>query len=244
MSGMLSNGQIITTLLGTDVTVTIDPTGVYIDGAMVTLADITADNGVVHVIDAVLIPQPPAGNTVYDIIEASPAHATLKLAIDTTGLTGTLKGPGPFTVFAPTDAAFNALPSGTIAALLNDLPQLTDILKHHVVGDSVMSGMLSNGQIVTTLLGTDVTVTINSTGVYIDNAMVTVADIVGDNGVVHVIDAVLLPSSTGINQVTEVNNQKYLYSINLLGEKVNRNKRKQVVLDIYSNGKVVKRFNP
>ena len=107
-----------------------------------------------------------------------------------------------------------------------------------------MSGMLSNGQIVTTLLGTDVTVTINSTGVYIDNAMVTVADLVGDNGVVHVIDAVLLPSSTGINQVSEVNNQKYLYSINLLGEKVNRNKRKQVVLDVYSNGKVVKRFNP
>ena len=244
MSGMLTNGQIITTLLGTDVTVTIDPTGVYIDGAMVTVADITADNGVVHVIDAVLIPQPPAGNTVYDIIEASPAHATLKLAIDTTGLTGTLKGPGPFTVFAPTDAAFSALPSGTIAALLNDLPQLTDILKHHVVGDSVMSGMLSNGQIVTTLLGTDLTVTINSTGVYIDNAMVTVADIVGDNGVVHVIDAVLLPSSTGINQVSEVNNQKYLYSINLLGEKVKRNKRKQVVLDVYSNGKVVKRFNP
>ena len=55
---------------------------------------------------------------------------------------------------------------------------------------------------------------------------------------------VLLPSSTGINQVSETNNQKYLYSINLLGEKVNRNKRKQVVLDVYSNGKVVKRFNP
>ena len=244
MSGMLSNGQIITTLLGTDVVVNIDPTGVYIDGAMVTVADITADNGVVHVIDAVLIPQPPAGNTVYDIIEASPAHTTLKLAIDTTGLTGTLKGSGPFTVFAPTDAAFNALPSGTIASLLNDLPQLTDILKHHVVGDSVMSGMLSNGQIVSTLLGTDVTVTINSTGVYIDNAMVTVTDIVGDNGVVHVINAALLPSSTEINQVSEVNNQKYLYSINLLGEKVKRNKRKQVVIDVYSDGKVVKRFNP
>ena len=71
---------------------------------------------------------------------------------------------------------------------------LTDILLHHVVGDSVMSGMLSNNQIVTTLLGTDITVTINSNGdVYIDNAMVTVVDLVGDNGVVHVIDAVLLP---------------------------------------------------
>ena len=244
MSGMLSNGQVVTTLLGTDVVVTIDPTGVYIDGAMVTVADILADNGVVHVIDAVLIPQPPAGNSVYDVIVASPDHTTLALAIDTAGLTGTLKGPGPFTVFAPTDAAFNALPSGTLASLLNDLPQLADILKHHVVGDSVMSGMLSNGQVVTTLLGTDVTVTINSSGVYIDNAMVTVADIVADNGVVHVIDAVLLPSSTGVTDINELNSNKYLYSINLLGKKVKRNVKEQVVLDIYSNGKVVKRFNP
>ena len=244
MSGMLSNGQIITTLLGTDVTVTITPSGVYIDNAMVTVADIVADNGVVHVIDAVLLPPAPVSNTVYDIISSSTDHTTLNLAIDTCGLAGTLKGAGPFTVFAPTDAAFNALPTGTLAALLNDLPQLTNILQHHVVGDSVMSGMLSNGQLVTTLLGTDVTVTINSSGVYIDNAMVTVADIVADNGVVHVIDAVLLPSSTSISNINEKDNFKYLFSINLLGEKVNRDVKNQIVLDIYNNGKVVKRFNP
>ena len=99
----------------------------------------------------------------------------------------------PFTLFAPTDAAFNALPSGTIPALLNDIPQLTGILLHHVVGDSVMSSMLTNGQVVTTLLGTNITVTIDTTGVYIENALVTVADVIADNGVVHVIDAVLLP---------------------------------------------------
>ena len=182
-------------------------------------------------------------NTVYDILSSS-SDTTLKFAVDACSLDGTLSGPGPFTLFAPTDAAFNALPSGTIPALLNDIPQLTGILLHHVVGDSVMSGMLSNGQVVTTLLGTDVTVTINSSGVYIDNAMVTVADIVADNGVVHVIDAVLLPSSTGVTDINDLNSNKYLYSINLLGKKVNRNVKKQVVLDIYSNGKVVKRFNP
>ena len=88
------------------------------------------------------------------------------------------------------------------------------------------------------------TVTINSTGVYIDNAQVTVADIVADNGVVHVIDAVLLPSTTGINDFDNLSNYEYMYSVNLLGKKVNRSKRNQVVLDIYSNGKVVKRFNP
>ena len=187
-SSALSNSQVVTTLLGTDVIVTINGGNVYIDNAMVTVADIVADNGVVHVIDAVLL---PTTNTIYDIVSASPDHTTLKVAIDACALNGVLSDPGTLTLFAPTDAAFNLLPAGTVTALLNDIPQLTDILKHHVVGASVMSTMLSNNQVVTTLLGTDVTVTINSMGVFIDNAMVTVADIVADNGVVHVIDAVL-----------------------------------------------------
>ena len=121
-------------------------------------------------------------NTVYDIVSNSPDHTTLKVAVDACSLDGTLSGPGPFTLFAPTDAAFNALPSGTVPALLNDIPTLTNILLHHAVGDSAMSTMLSNGQMVTTLLGTDLTVTIDTTGVYIDGAMVTVADVVADNG--------------------------------------------------------------
>ena len=74
-------------------------------------------------------------NTVYDIVSNSPDHTTLEVAIDTCALSSTLSGPGPFTLFAPTDAAFNALPSGTVPALLNDIPTLTDILLHHVVGD-------------------------------------------------------------------------------------------------------------
>ena len=100
-------------------------------------------------------------NSIYDIVSNSSDHTTLKVAIDACALNGVLSDPGTLTLFAPTDAAFNLLPSGTVAALLADIPQLTDILKHHVVGSSVMSGMLSNNQVVTTLLGTDVTVTIN-----------------------------------------------------------------------------------
>ena len=103
-------------------------------------------------------------NSIYDIVSNSADHTTLKAAIDACALDGVLSGAGPFTLFAPTDAAFNLLPAGTVTALLNDIPQLTDILKHHVVGASVMSGMLSNNQVVTTLLGTDVTVTINCNG--------------------------------------------------------------------------------
>ena len=241
MSGMLSNNQIVTTLLGTDLTVTINSNGdVFIDNAQVIIADIIADNGVVHVIDAVLLPS-AASMSIYDIVKESAVHTTLQTAIDACGLDGVLQGPGPFTLFAPTDAAFNLLPAGTVTALLNDLPQLTDILKHHVVGDSIMSGMLSNNQIVTTLLGTDLTVMINSNGVFIDNAQVTIADIVAENGVVHVIDAVLLPSSTIVSEIYELNN-KYLHSVNILGKKISRDVKNQIVLDVYSNGNIIKRF--
>ena len=239
MSGMLSNNQTVTTLLGTNVTVTINASGVFIDNAQVTLADIVADNGVVHVIDAVLLPP----NSIYDIVSNSTNHSTLKTAIDACSLDGYLSGPGPLTLFAPTDAAFNLLPAGTVTALLNDIPQLTDILKHHVVGDSVMSGMLSNNQTVTTLLGTNVTVTINASGVFIDNAQVTLADIVADNGVVHVIDAVLLPPTTSVSNMQSEFIAKYLYSVNILGKKVNRNTINQVVFDIYDSGEVIRRLS-
>ena len=197
MSTDLSDGQTATTLLGKDITVTINNDGVFINDAKVTVADIEADNGVVHVIDAVLT---PPSNTVADIIANSTDHTTLEAAIDAAGLTGTLKGEGPFTVFAPTDDAFAALPSGTVDALLADpTGALKDILLYHVLGAKVMSTDLSDGQTATTLLGKDITVTINNDGVFINDAKVTVADIEADNGVVHVISAVLTPDEeTGI----------------------------------------------
>ena len=242
MSGMLSNGQVVTTLHGTDITVTINSSGVFIDNAQVTVADLVADNGVVHVIDAVLLPPTPPTNTIYDIVSNSPDHTTLKTAIDACELDVVLSSAGPFTLFAPTDAAFNLLPAGTVTALLNDIPQLTNILKHHVVADSVMSGMLSNGQVVTTLLGTDITVTINSSGVFIDNAQVTVADLVADNGVVHVIDAVLLPSNTSTYENIG-SMDDYLYTVDILGKKVSKNLKYQFLFDVYKNGKIIKKYN-
>ena len=132
--------------------------------------------------------------------------------------------------------------AGTLTALLNDIPALTNILLHHVIGDSVMSGMLSSGQIVSTLNGTDVVVTINSSGVFIDNAQVTVADIVADNGVVHVIDAVLLPSTTALSNIISNSNPNFLYSVNILGVKINRYTKNQFVFDVYNDGSIVKRF--
>jgi len=181
-------------------------------------------------------------NTIYDIVSNSADHTTLKVAIDACALDAVLSDPGSLTLFAPTDAAFNLLPAGTVTALLADIPQLTQILEHHVVGASVMSGMLSDGQIVTTLLGTDVTVTINSMGVFIDDAQVTVADIVADNGVVHVIDAVLIPTTTDIIDYNNLE-KKYLYSINILGEKVSDNLKNQIIFNVFKDGSIEKVFN-
>jgi uncharacterized surface protein with fasciclin (FAS1) repeats len=205
LSATLSDGQTITTLLGEDITVTIGMNGVMINNATVVVADITATNGVVHVIDAVLLPPAPQPTTtVVDVIVNSDVHNTLEAAVVAAGLVETLSGTGPFTVFAPTDNAFAALPAGTVETLLADpTGTLTQILLYHVVGAQALSTDLTNGQTVVTLQGQAVTVTINAEGVFINNAQVTVADIVTDNGVIHVIDAVLLPQQPNSVSNTE-----------------------------------------
>ena len=181
------------TLQGKDITVTIDGSDVFINDAQVTVADIQADNGVVHVIDAVLVPP----FSVVDVIVESPDHTILETAVIAAELADDLSGDGPFTVFAPTDDAFNDLPAGVIDDLLMDpTGELAQILLYHVLGDEVLSAELSDGQTATTLQGAEVTVTIDGSDVFINDAQVTVADIQADNGVVHVIDAVLLPPTS------------------------------------------------
>jgi len=105
-------------------------------------------------------------------------------------------------VFAPTDAAFALLPTGTVETLLDDpTGALTQILLYHVVGAEALSTDLTDGQTVSTLQGQPVTVTINASGVFINTAQVVMADVTADNGVVHVIDAVLLPTPTSVSQI-------------------------------------------
>jgi uncharacterized surface protein with fasciclin (FAS1) repeats len=195
MSSSLTNNQMVTTVQGQDVTVTInDKNEVFINGAQVIIADIEAKNGVVHVIDAVLVPD-LRPETVVDIIVGSEVHKTLAAAVTAAGLVATLQGEGPFTVFAPTDAGFDALPAGLVDDLLADpTGDLTQILLYHVVGGKAMSSSLTDNQMVTTVQGQDVTVTINDQNeVFINGAQVIIADIEAKNGVVHVIDAVLVP---------------------------------------------------
>ena len=205
LSTDLEDGQVVTTLLGEDVTISIMDGTVMVNEATVTVADISADNGVVHVIDAVLLPPTPEVTpTVADIIANSPDHTVLAAVLDSTDLDVVLSGTGPFTVFAPTDAAFDAVDPMTLISLLLDNEALSAILTYHVAGDSVMSTDLSDGQVITTLNGGDVTVSIMDGTVMINDATVIVADLVGANGVVHVIDAVLLPPAPQPATVVEI----------------------------------------
>ncbi|TVP71398.1 MAG: fasciclin domain-containing protein [Rhodobacteraceae bacterium] len=130
---------------------------------------------------------------IVDIAAGNEAFSTLVAAVTAAGLVDTLKGEGPFTVFAPTDEAFAALPEGTVEALLEDIPALTAILTYHVVPGAIMSGDLSEGCTeVETVNGASATVCAAET-VTIDGATVVQADIEATNGVIHVIDAVILP---------------------------------------------------
>lgn len=136
------------------------------------------------------------GHGMPDIVDTAieaGSFETLVAALQAAGLVDTLKGDGPFTVFAPTDEAFAALPEGTVEALLEDTDTLTSILTYHVVPGAVMSGDLEDGMTAETVNGQSVTISIDMGNVMVDGANVVTADIEASNGVIHVIDAVIMP---------------------------------------------------
>jgi len=132
---------------------------------------------------------------IVDLAISQDFLSTLVAAVKAGDLVGTLKGDGPFTVFAPTNEAFAKLPAGTVENLLKpeNKAQLVKILTYHVVPGKVMSKDLKNGQMAKTVEGSSIKVTLMNGKVMINNANVTAADIVADNGVVHVIDTVIMP---------------------------------------------------
>ena len=137
-----------------------------------------------------------AKKDIVDTAVSAGSFETLVAAVQAAGLVDTLKGDGPFTVFAPTDEAFAALPEGTVENLLKpeNKDQLAAILTYHVVPGKVMSGDLSDDMTATTVQGSDITIDLDN-GVKVEEATVVSADIETTNGVVHVIDKVLLPAS-------------------------------------------------
>jgi uncharacterized surface protein with fasciclin (FAS1) repeats len=129
---------------------------------------------------------------VVDIAVGSKDHTTLVAAVKAAGLVDTLKGKGPFTVFAPTDAAFAKVPKADLDALLADKAKLTAVLTYHVVAGNVMAKDVKPGK-VKTVQGSELTLATSDGGVKVDGAQVVKADIVADNGVIHVIDSVVMP---------------------------------------------------
>jgi len=198
------------TLQGGSLTITVEGDVVRINGAQVVIADIEASNGTIHVIDAVLLPPAPeeaaaeptaapAGEpeaqpgTIVDIAVADGRFTTLVAAVQAADLVDALSGDGPFTIFAPTDDAFAALPEGTVEALLEDIPALTEILLYHVVAGDVKAADVVTLESAETLQGGLLTITVEGDVVRINGAQVVIADIEASNGTIHVIDAVLLP---------------------------------------------------
>ncbi len=209
MAADLSDGLTADTAQGAPITFTIDGDSVKVNDANVVTADIETSNGVIHVIDAIIMPPaaeeaaaeateaPAEEAAMADIVDtavAAGSFTTLVAAVEAAGLVDTLKGEGPFTVFAPTDEAFAALPEGTIDALLADpTGDLTQILLYHVVPGKVMAADLSDGLTADTAQGAPVTFTIDGDSVKVNDANVVTADIETSNGVIHVIDAIIMP---------------------------------------------------
>ena len=196
------DGQMADTALnGKQIAVKTDMGNVYLnENVKVVTTDIEAANGVIHVIDAVLLP--PSDETSMeqmDIVDTAAADArftTLVAAVQAAELVDTLKGEGPFTVFAPTDDAFAALPAGTLDSLLQpeNKQQLTDILLYHVAPGKVMAENVVGLTEAPTALGQNINVKVEDGQVLLnDNVQVVITDIETSNGVIHVIDAVLLP---------------------------------------------------
>jgi uncharacterized surface protein with fasciclin (FAS1) repeats len=133
--------------------------------------------------------------TIVDVAVANGSFTTLVAALKAADLVGALSGKGPFTVFAPTDAAFAKLPAGTVDALLKDQKKLASILTYHVVPGKVMAAdvIKGNGAKPTTLNGAALDIVVNGGKVYVNGAQVITADVTGSNGVIHVIDTVILP---------------------------------------------------
>jgi uncharacterized surface protein with fasciclin (FAS1) repeats len=129
---------------------------------------------------------------IVDIAVGAGSFTTLVAAVQAASLVDALKSPGPFTVFAPTDAAFAKLPGGTITTLLQNIPQLSRILTYHVVSGKYTSADLANLTQLTSLEGSAIAINCNGQEFEVNNAAVVAADIEADNGVIHVIDNVIL----------------------------------------------------
>ncbi|MCY3001264.1 MAG: fasciclin domain-containing protein [Planctomycetota bacterium] len=162
-----------------------------IDGATVTTADIACSNGVIHVIDTVLLPR----KNIVETAKAAGTFKTLLAAAQAAGLVDALSGKEPLTVFAPTDEAFAKLPAGTVENLLKpeNKEKLVAVLKYHVVAGRHLAKDVVTMKDVATLNGKHAQIRVDGTGAHIDGAKIVATDVLAGNGIIHVIDSVILP---------------------------------------------------
>ena len=192
----VTDGMVATMVNGDNATFTVDNGSVMINDANVTTADVAASNGIIHVIDKVLMPpaDEPAPQDIPAVAAGTGAHGALVAALTHAGLVETLQGDGPFTVFAPTDAAFEAA-GINLSTFDNDEANatLTDILTYHVYAGSVAAADVTDGMVATMVNGDNATFTVSNGTVMVGDATVTTADVAASNGIIHVIDTVLMP---------------------------------------------------
>ena len=194
-------GDVLTMANEDEVAVDIREGELFVNEARIIIRDIPATNGIIHVIDAVLLPESKAGiaasRTIGDIASADPRLSTLATVLEAAGLVLTLADEtATFTVFAPTDAAFAALGEDTILELLGDITTLADILAYHVIADQTVDANTAislNGSDVGMLNGDTVSISVEGDVLYINDSAVIVSDISAANGVIHIIDTVLSP---------------------------------------------------
>ncbi len=182
------------TVQGDNVMIKVMGGSVYLNGTTkVTATDIQASNGVIHIIDSVLMP--PMKKDIVDTAVSTNMFNTLVAAVKAAGLVDTLKGSGPFTVLAPTDEAFGKLPAGTVENLLKpeNKDMLFKILTYHVIPGDVRAATVVTLKKAKTVQGQDVKIKVKKGTVMINGAKVVKTDVEASNGVIHVIDTVLMP---------------------------------------------------
>ena len=195
--GEVGSGEVVKlagaqTAGGQRVDIRLDNGNVMVDGAKVVATDIKCDNGVIHVIDAVILPET---KTLPEVAQAAGSFSTLITAAKAAGLAGALSGEDELTVFAPTDDAFAALPAGTVETLLKpeNKGQLANILKYHVVPGRVYSEQALETGTAKTLQGDTIRIAVDGETAMVNDATLLKTDVDAANGVIHVIDTVLLP---------------------------------------------------
>jgi uncharacterized surface protein with fasciclin (FAS1) repeats len=193
----------LTSVEGSPINVSLNGDAAFVNESKIILTDVLASNGVIHAIDTVLLPpaapaeEAPAEEApMMDIIDTAVGNGNftvLATALTEAGLIDTLKSAGPFTVFAPTDAAFAKIPSEQLSAILADKALLTKILTYHVVAGKLAASDVLASCSLTSVEGSAIKVSLDGSDAFVNQSKITLTDVFASNGVIHVIDTVLLP---------------------------------------------------